>query len=1106
MPTLTQSILIYNYIDRPTIDLGTLDTSDADFALLSQVDTLMAQAATAFNARRYQPAIDAYHAAESLIYSQLDPQWKPDLELKVRKVLPRTASLFTPLMSSTVQWLNILPVNAPVSPVQPSSPVPAAALGAASALDGVSLNMVNANPGLAAETLAAAKLAGIYSGQGNSAASTAVAAQAVTLDPTLAGQLGLAAAVPAPSPAPVAAPTPPTVPLVTAAAPPIAGTKVGGAMLATVAGNAGGSPTAAPGVEPAVEPIGIGPIKGLPIVLLPQKQLGLLTGTVENYSVQTVQWASSGSPDPQKIVSLLYQAHASAASLPDALTNVTTLWERALLLSHDYFYVIPLALAQCYQGLGDYATAETYYLMAAGYTYINTAIEGPYVWVALANLYSAWGDSVYQQGDPATAATIYEKVLTVGSATAPATTLYTLAGLAAAATIAKSLIPQLGTLASSGVGGVSSDDVAIATVLLRIYGKLTQISAGLDFWGNWANAVPIWTFTYLQQLATNFAQLALNAEQQVINFYNQADQAALTQTELQGQAAQANAQVAVAQDQLAAAQAQAAAYQAGLTLAQQRASDAAANASEYQSLNSQAIVLDAEVQQNNGGDSGDWQQVTSLASQLLSQGSISADFPTLAAATGLAANQLSQQYQVDSMNRTAAEMQIAATQAQAQLTAANAQTSAAAAGAAAASLAANAAGQALGVFDSDTFTPQVWRAMGDYLLGIYDRYMQMALGTAKLMQQAYNFENDTTVTYIKGYYAGLVEGLLAADALMADIQQFSYDVITDKRGKFQLVKTSISLAERYGFLFHTHLVANGQMTFETTLDDFDSVFPGSYGGRIKSVEVQVQGIVPPTGVSGTLTNGGISFYRLPSDIATPTALSKLRIQDSDTLILSDYNPAIDPQLNSATGNQLGIFEGAGVASTWTLSLPKQLNDIDYGTLTDVVLTFLYETRFDPQLVSTVLSQLAARPGYDDRQWAIPMAWLHPDLFYTFMTTGTMTLALSTADFPLNQTTPIVTAVSLLVNMATGTSEQGIAISITPPGKSTAAGTTDDTGTITSQGTGSPWAGVTGGSALGDWVIALPAASNPTLAPGGVLNLSALQNLVLVLDYSFTPRS
>ena len=41
------------------------------------------------------------------------------------------------------------------------------------------------------------------------------------------------------------------------------------------------------------------------------------------------------------------------------------------------------------------------------------------------------------------------------------------------------------------------------------------------------------------------------------------------------------------------------------------------------------------------------------------------------------------------------------------------------------------------------------------------------------------------------------------------------------------------------------------MVFETTLDDFDSVFPGTYQGRIRRVTVNVQGIVPPAGISGS---------------------------------------------------------------------------------------------------------------------------------------------------------------------------------------------------------------------------------------------------------------
>jgi tetratricopeptide (TPR) repeat protein len=788
------------------------------------------------------------------------------------------------------------------------------------------------------------------------------------------------------------------------------------------------------------------------------------------------------------------------------LLNVSTLSEASVVLPHDYFYVIPLGLAQCYQAMGDYATAEIYYLQAAGYQYINTAVEGPYVWVQLASLYRDWGNNLYRQGDPTTAATIYGKVLSPDGTTVPSTPLYSLAGLAAAAAIAKTLIPQLSTLAATGIGGVSADDTAIASVMLQIYAKLGQIQAGLDYWGNYAKATPIWTFAYLQQVAVNFTQLAIQAEQQVVNFWMQADQATLTQKELTNQVSQSNAQVNAAQQQVAQAQASAGAYQAGLNLANTRATDAAADASDYASTNSHAIILQAEAQQVSGGDDGDYDRISNMATQLLTQGSISGSSATVAAATQLAANMLSQQYQVDSLQRTATEMQQAATEAQAQLTAANAQVTAAQAGLAVAQLDANLAAQTLAVFNADTFTPQVWQSMGNYMLQIYDRYMDMALRAAKQMQQAYNFENDVSLTYIQDSYQGVIEGLLGADALMADIQAFTDDLVTSKRGKKQLVKTSISLAGKYGYYFETQLRKTGTMTFETSLDDFDSEYPGAYQGRIRRVTVDVQGIVPPAGISGTLGNNGISFYRLPSDIATPTTPSKVRVQNAEALVISDYDPNIDGPLDSSTGNQTGIFEGAGVASSWTLSLPPAVNDIDYGTLTDVVLTFLWETRFDPQLTPTVLSQLASRPGYYNRQCAIPLAWLYPDLFYAFVGTGTLTLALSASDFPFNQTAPIVTAVSLLVAMKPGTSAQNITISLTTPGKPAASDVTNAAGTISSQTTGGLWAGSVGGSALGDWTLTLTAAANPALAPGGKLDLSSLINLVLVLDYSFTPRS
>jgi len=1080
MLSLTQRIRTYSFLDRPAVGTSVVATTDTDAALLSQIDSLLNTAGASFTARNYNDALSTYFVCESLIYAHLDPQWDPDLTGKVRPLLPRDPSLFGPLLVATSQWLNILPVAVSVSPVRPVTPVAAQLVSSVSGLYGAGIGRVSATPAASAEALSDMHLATIFADEGNTAASTAAVARARTLDAAVAAAL---APPNPPGPAPSQAPA------------------------ATAADTEPAtSPLRLPELSPVADTFPILRLPELPISLLAQKQAGLLTGAGTSFTVQTVQWSATGNPDIGVIESALYAPRVTAAELPDALMNPAGLWDRALQLPHEYFYVIPLAIAQCYQALGDYVKAETYYLQAAAYPFLNTQTEGPYLWVALATLYSQWGDHAYQQDDAATAATIYGNVIAGTSTTAPSTPLYTLPGLAVAAQIATALLPQLASLVTGGAGGVAADDVDIARVLLKIYAKTGQIAAGLDYQGCYAAAVPVWTFSYLQQVAVSFTQLALQAETEVINFWTQADQATLTQTELTNQVAQANAQVNVAQRQAAAAQAQANAYQAGLTLAQLRATDAANDAAEYNSVNSQVILRQAMAQQVSGGDDGNANLVGAIASSLLAGQGASGDRGTLSAAGELAANRLSQQYQVDSMNRTAAEMTQAATLAQAQLTAANAQFRAALAGVTVAELEAQGAAQTLQVFDADTFTPQVWTAMGNFVNGIYEGYMGIALQAAKLMQQAFNFENDATVSYIKSSYPGLVNGLLAAEALMSDIQMFTDVMIGSTYDKKQYVKQSISLASRYGYLFETQLRRAGTMTFETTLDDFDSAYPGSYEGRIRRVDVSVQGIIPPTGVSGTLSNNGISFYRLPWDLATPSAPSRARIQLPETLVLSDYDPAQDGVLDSTSGNQAGIFEGAGVAGSWTLSLPPAVNDINYGTLTDVVLTFLYEARFDPQLVQPVLSGLAARPGYYARELAIPLAWMYPDLFYGFVSSGTLTLNLAASDFPLNQTNPTVSAVSLLANMASGTSPAGITITLTAPGMSAVTGVTDSTGTITSQGTSSTWAGAVGGPALGSWTIMLPAASNPALAQSGQLSLSALINLVLILDYSFQPRS
>jgi hypothetical protein len=42
--------------------------------------------------------------------------------------------------------------------------------------------------------------------------------------------------------------------------------------------------------------------------------------------------------------------------------------------------------------------------------------------------------------------------------------------------------------------------------------------------------------------------------------------------------------------------------------------------------------------------------------------------------------------------------------------------------------------------------------------------------------------------------------------------------------------------------------------------------------------------------------------------------------------------------------------------------------------------------------------------------------------------------------------------------------------------------------------------------VGDYAITLAAANNPTLVHNGKLDLTPIVNIVLILEYTFTPRS
>ena len=212
-------------------------------------------------------------------------------------------------------------------------------------------------------------------------------------------------------------------------------------------------------------------------------------------------------------------------------------------------------------------------------------------------------------------------------------------------------------------------------------------------------------------------------------------------------------------------------------------------------------------------------------------------------------------------------------------------------------------------------------------------------------------------------------------------------------------------------------------------------------------------------------------------------------------------------IRSEFGNpgMMRIFQGAGVVSTWKLELPKEINDIDYGALLDVRLTFYYKARYDPELHALVIQELASRPGINARQRGNPLRWLYPDAFFHFQDTGQLAISLKASDFKTNETKPVLDDVGVVVATDGSVPSSGIALELSTPGHPGVLAVTDADGKIDSGSPGSAWVVLLQGTAVGDYVITVDAANNPALVKNGVLDLSPIVNIANLLGYTFTPK-
>ena len=165
-----------------------------------------------------------------------------------------------------------------------------------------------------------------------------------------------------------------------------------------------------------------------------------------------------------------------------------------------------------------------------------------------------------------------------------------------------------------------------------------------------------------------------------------------------------------------------------------------------------------------------------------------------------------------------------------------------------------------------------------------------------------------------------------------------------------------------------NLKETGQCTVQFPEALFDMDYPGHYLRRIKSLGVTIPCVVGPyTSINCTLTLAAnkIRFNNTPAD-------AKDYVKDSDNNFLTNF-AAAESITTSSGQNDSGLFalnfnderylpfEGAGVISTWRLSVPQETNAFDFETISDVIFNLKYTARDGGESLRAIARAAAVLP-------------------------------------------------------------------------------------------------------------------------------------------------
>jgi hypothetical protein len=234
---------------------------------------------------------------------------------------------------------------------------------------------------------------------------------------------------------------------------------------------------------------------------------------------------------------------------------------------------------------------------------------------------------------------------------------------------------------------------------------------------------------------------------------------------------------------------------------------------------------------------------------------------------------------------------------------------------------------------------------------LYANSFQLAFEVAKKAERALQNElGDPSMTYIQYNYLDGIEGLLAGEKLLFDVKTMEMAYHDLNQREYELTK-HVSLLQ-VAPLSLVQLRATGTCSFTLPEESFDIDCPGHYFRRIRSVALTLPCVAGPyTSVNCTLT-----LQKSTIRVSTDLPNGKYARQGSDDIRFSDYYGTVQSIVTSSAQSDSGLFdtrdderylpfEDTGAAgSQWQLTLPADVPQFDFDTITDVVLHIRYTAR------------------------------------------------------------------------------------------------------------------------------------------------------------------